>query len=326
MRSTRQHERTRPEGPTQGPRSTLRGTSARAGNVPIWMERPSAFENVSKGAALTIVCLVVVFPFLVVISTSLSSAAALRRNGGYTLLPVEPTLSAYTAILSGGVVTRAVLVSIGITVVGTLLSLGTTVLLAYGLSRRGSFGHRWLLTLVLLTFLFPPGVIPSYLVVKQLDLLDTYAALILPTALSAFNVIIVRGFFMSIPAELTDSARIDGAGELRILLRIIMPLSKAVVAVVGLFYAVGYWNAFFNAVLYLNDNQKWPLQLVLRTYVLQGSGLANTGNAAEITDALPTAQSVQMAVVVLALIPILCVYPFLQRHFTKGVLTGAVKG
>ena len=295
-------------------------------NRPVWMERPSTIGNLSKGAALLIACVVVVFPFLVVISTSLSSAEALQRNGGYTILPTQPTLSAYTAILSGGVVSRAVLVSIGITVVGTLVSLVTTVLLAYGLSKRGSFGHRWLLTLVLLTFLFPPGIIPSYLVVKQLHLLDTYAALILPTALSAFNVIIVRGFFMSIPGELTDSARIDGAGEIRILLRIIMPLSKAVIAVVGLFYAVGYWNAFFNAVLYLSDNQKWPLQLVLRTYVLQGSSLANTGGATAANDALPTAQSVQMAVVVLALIPILCVYPFLQRHFTKGVLTGAVKG
>ena len=149
--------------------------------------------------------------------------------------------------------------------------------------------------------------------------------MILPTALSAFNLVIMRGFFMGLPTELYDGARIDGAGEFRILGQIVVPLSKAVIAVVGLFYAVGYWNAWFNALLYLNDSHKWPLQLVLRTYVLQGQSLGDSSAAAS-GEAPPPQQAVQAAVVIVALVPILLVYPFLQRHFTKGVLTGAVKG
>nr|WP_199520998.1 carbohydrate ABC transporter permease [Jiangella anatolica] len=294
---------------------------------PVWMERPSVASHVSKAAVLVAVCLLVAFPFLVIVSTSLSSAETLDRTGGYVVFPTSLDFSAYEAILSGGIVTRAVLVSVGVTVAGTAVSLVATVLLAYGLSRRGSFAHRTLLAIVLLTFLFPPGVIPSYLVVKELGLLDTYASLVLPTAVSAFNVVIMRGFFMNVPQELLDSARIDGAGEWRVLLTIVLPLSKAVLAVIGLFYAVAYWNAFFTAMLYLNDTAKWPLQLLLRTYVLGGSTLGGSssfdpGGAAS----LPPVQSVQMAVVVIALVPILCVYPFLQRHFATGVLTGAVKG
>lgn len=296
---------------------------------PLWMERPTWWGTTGRGASIAVVCVLVVFPFLVVLSTSLSSAAALERNGGYAVIPTDITFDAYTSILSGGVVSRAVLVSVGVTVVGTMVSLVATTLLAYGLSRRGTFAHRTLLMIVLVTFLFPPGVIPSYLVVKELHLLDTYAALVLPAALNAFNVVIIRGFFMGVPGEILDSARVDGAGEVRILLRIVLPLSKAALAVVGLFYAVGYWNSFFTAMLYLDDTEKWPLQLVLRTYVLQGSPLTSTGGTDSATggaSALPPAQSVQMAVVVLALVPILCVYPFLQRHFAKGVLIGAIKG
>lgn len=300
-----------------------RGRAAR----PAWMERPTLAGQVSKSTILVVVCLLVAFPFLVIVSTSLSSAETLDRTGGYVVFPTALDFSAYRTILSGGIVTRAVLVSVGVTVAGTAVSLVATVLLAYGLSRRGSFAHRTLLTIVLLTFLFPPGVIPSYLVVKELGLLDTYASLVLPTAVSAFNVVIMRGFFMNVPGELLDSARIDGAGEWRVLWQIVLPLSKAVLAVIGLFYAVAYWNAFFTAMLYLNDTAKWPLQLLLRTYVLGGSTLGGSssfdpGAAAS----LPPVQSVQMAVVVIALVPILCVYPFLQRHFSKGVLTGAVKG
>ncbi|MFD4026287.1 carbohydrate ABC transporter permease [Streptomyces sp. NPDC058576] len=306
------------------PSTVLDRFRRRPSTRPVWMEKPTPAGSALKGSVLTAVVVLVVFPFVVVIATSLAGQAELTRNGGFVLWPEDPTLDAYRAVLSGGVVSRAVLVSAGVTLLGTAISLTATVLAAYGLSRKGSTLQRPLLLIVLLTFLFTPGIIPSYLVVKQLGMLDSYAALILPTAISAFNVVIVRGFFQSIPQELMDSARIDGAGEWRILGVIVLPLSKAVIAVVGLFYAVGYWNNFFSGLLYLSDSSKWPLQLVLRTYVLQGSPLAGLdGSGAE---ALPPQQSVQMAVLVIALVPILCVYPFLQRHFTKGVLTGAVKG
>jgi multiple sugar transport system permease protein/putative aldouronate transport system permease protein len=166
---------------------------------------------------------------------------------------------------------------------------------------------------------------PSFLVVKQFGLIDSLWSLIVPTMLSAFNVIVVRSFFVSLPAELTDAAKIDGAGEFAIFTRIALPLSKAVVAVVGLFYGVGYWNSFFNAVLYINDAAKWPLQLVLRTYVVDGSQMSSEQLAA-MSEAAPPQTTIQMAILLISIIPILIVYPFLQRHFTKGVLTGAVKG
>ena len=289
----------------------------------MWAERPTWLTQLLKAVTLLLIVAVVVVPMLVVVSTSLASQAEIDRAGGYVLIPREPTLEAYRSVLAGGVVTRAILVSVGVTLVGTAVSLSSTVLAAYALTRRQMIGQRFLLMMVLFTFLFTPGMIPVYLMVKELNLLDSYWSLILPTAISAFNLVIIRGFFQGVPGELLDSARIDGAGEWRVLLQIVLPLSTAVVAVVGLFYAVGYWNAFFSALLYLNDSAKWPLQLVLRTYVLQGTPLAK--EAAEVGE-LPPAQSLQMAVVVLAIIPIACVYPFIQRHFRSGVLTGAVKG
>jgi ABC-type glycerol-3-phosphate transport system permease component len=184
---------------------------------------------------------------------------------------------------------------------------------------------RPILYLTLFSLMFPPGIIPQYLVVKQLGLLNNYASLVLPVLLNAFNFIVLRQFFMDIPGELVDAARIDGAGDWRILWRLVLPLSKPALAVIALFYAVSYWNAFFQALLYLSDTAQWPLQLVLRLYVLQGTSLAGAVTYSPGTAPPPT-QAVQMAVVVIATIPILLVYPFLQRYFTRGVLTGAIKG
>jgi putative aldouronate transport system permease protein len=297
---------------------------------PIWEEEPTLVGRLGKPVVLALVFLVIAFPLYVVVVTSLSSTEAVTRAGGLVVVPRELTLAAYVQLLSGGVVTRALVISTAITVIGTVFSLLITVLAAYGLSRPGSLWHRPLLFVVLLTFLFGPGIIPSYLLVNSLGLIDSYASLILPTAISAFNLIVMRAFFMGIPAELIDSARIDGAGEFAVLTRIVMPLSKAVVAVVGLFYAVGYWNAFFNAMLYLNDNTKWPLQLVLRTYIVQAQVLPSGAGGVTATPALGLAPApslaIKMAIVVLAVIPVLLVYPFIQKHFTKGVIIGAVKG
>jgi putative aldouronate transport system permease protein len=283
---------------------------------------PSLLVRAAKGLLLTVLCGIVVVPFLGVVSTSLANQADVTRSGGFVLIPHHLTTAAYRTLLNGGVVSRALLISVVITIVGTAVSLACTTTLAYGLSRPGSFAHKPMLMLVLGALLFTPGIIPSYLIVKQLGLLNSYWSLILPSAVSAFNVIVMRAFFQELPSELLESARIDGAGELTMLRRIVLPLSKAVIAVIGLFYAVGYWNAFFNALLYLNENDKWPLQLVLRTFVVNNSQIGGyTG-----TEALPPDQSLQMAILVISVVPILLVYPFLQRHFTKGVLTGAVKG
>lgn len=283
---------------------------------------PSPAVRGLKGLVLLLCCALVVVPFLGVVSTSLAGQRQITDAGGFVLWPSHPTFAAYQAIFRGGVVTRATLVSIGVTLVGALLSMVVVALLAYSLSRPGSFGHRPMLVLVLLTMLFNAGMIPNYLLIKQLGLIDSWWALILPPLVSAFQVIIVRAFFMEVPAEILDAARIDGAGELQILTRIMLPLSKAVLAVVVLFQAVSYWSAFFNAMLYLNSTDKWPLQLVLRTYVVNNAELS-TGMPAE---SMPPQQSLQMAVLVISLIPILLVYPFLQKHFAKGVVVGAVKG
>jgi putative aldouronate transport system permease protein len=183
-----------------------------------------------------------------------------------------------------------------------------------------------MLLMVLFTLLFTPGIIPNYLMVKSLGLIDSYWSLILPMLINGFNVIVIRAFFLDLPQELLEAARIDGASDLRILIQVILPLSKAAIAVVGLFYAVAYWNSFFNAMLYLNDNAKWPLQLVLRTYVVNNATLGSEQLSSVGATVPPPQQSLQMAILVIAVTPILIVYPFIQRHFTKGVLIGAVKG
>ncbi|MBZ3902849.1 MULTISPECIES: carbohydrate ABC transporter permease [Streptomyces] len=288
---------------------------------PGWLEKPKPVTQAAKAVALVAVVLLVCVPFLVIVSTSLASTDEVVANGGWVLWPTEPRLDAYRDILDGGIVTHALAVSAGITLVGTLLSLACTVTLAYALSRPGVLGGRPVLLLILFTFLFPPGMIPSFLLVKELGLLDSYASLVLPVLVNVFNLVVLRGFFQGIPEELYEAARLDGAGDWRVLFSVVLPLSKAALAVVGLFYAVAYWNSWFYASLYL-ESDHWPLQQVLRTYVVAGSGLtdATTGEGT-----VTAPQTVQMAVLVIATVPILLVYPFLQKYFTKGVLTGAVK-
>lgn len=292
---------------------------------PVWMGRSHPLFAIARTLILTVCCAAVVIPFVAVVSTSLSSQSAITASGGFVLFPTDISFAAYRAVLSGGVVTKALGVSVGITAIGTALSLAATIGLAYSLSRPGSLGHKPMLLLTLFTLLFSPGMIPMYLLVKELGLIDSYASLILPVLINAFNVIVMRSFFLEIPAELLDSAKIDGAGEFRILRRIVMPLSKAVIAVIGLFYAVSYWNSFFSALLYMNSTEKWPIQLVLRTFIVNETPIGSEDLSGTST-ALPPQLAIQMAILVLSIIPILIVYPFLQKHFAKGLMVGAVKG
>ncbi|MEV0291721.1 carbohydrate ABC transporter permease [Kribbella sp. NPDC050820] len=289
------------------------------------MPMPGLPERVVKAVFLTIICALVVFPFIGVISTSLAPAEEVTKSGGFVMFPHGIDLAAYRSIFAGGAVTQALMISCFITAVGTGLALLLTCTLGWALSRRGSIGNRPLLLLVLISLLFNPGLIPSYLVVQQFGLLDSVWAVIVPVCVSAFNVIVVRAYFVGLPGEIIDSARIDGASEWQLFWYIGLPLSKAVIAVIGLFYGVGYWNSFFNALLYINDTSKWPLQLVLRTYVVNGVELGgqDLGLSGE---AVPPQTSIQMAILMISIVPILCAYPFIQRHFAKGVLTGAVKG
>lgn len=292
---------------------------------PVWMGRPSLLARAGRGIVLGIACLAVIVPFVAVIMTSIASQREVSAAGGFVLFTTDPTLAAYRAVLSGGVVTRALFVSIGVTVIGTILSVVCTIMLAYALSRPGTLLHKPILLLTLFTLLFSPGMIPMYLIVRQLGLIDNLAALILPVLINAFNVIVMRSFFLELPGELIEAAKIDGAGELRILTTIVVPLSRAVIAVVGLFYAVAYWNAFFAALLYLPSPEKWPLQLVLRTFVVNQTPIG-TDELAVGAETMPPQTSIQMAILVISIVPILVVYPFIQKHFSKGLLIGAVKG
>lgn len=291
--------------------------------MPHWMEKSGWFSRWSLRVFLLLIAFVMIFPFVYVISVSFSSYKDVAGKG-LVLIPANPTLDAYRYVFDSGIVVRALGVSAFITLVGTAVNLFMTITMAYGLSRRGVPGRGFLLGMVLFTILLAPGIIPRYMVVKELGLIDNLWALILPGAISAFNLVVMRNFFMSIPEELIESARLEGANDLRVLLSIVLPLSTAVVAAIGLFYGVAHWNSFFDATLYINDTSKWPVQLVLRQFVLQGSSIALA--SPDLSGTPPPPITMQMAVVVIATLPILVVYPFLQKYFTKGVLTGSIKG
>ncbi|MFI5872984.1 carbohydrate ABC transporter permease [Streptomyces sp. NPDC051445] len=291
---------------------------------PVWEEEPSKAGLAGKGIVLLFACLAVLFPLWIIVVTSLSSRKTIDEAGGLVIVPKGVTFIAYQELLGGGQVTRAAIISILVTLTGTVFSMTVSVLCAYGLSRTGSLGHRGILMTLLATMFFSAGLIPTYLLVQSLGLTDSYLALILPSAVSVFNILVLRGFFMGISQELVDSARIDGAGDFRILWQIVMPLSRAVLAVITLFYAVGYWSAWFNASLYLNDQDMMPLQNVMIQLVQKQEAPVGLGQA--IRTGQLSGLAIQMAVMVMALLPVAVLSPFVQKHFKKGMLTGAVKG
>ena len=296
---------------------------------PVWEEKPTRIGQAAKSTTLTVVVLLILVPIYCVVLTSLSPQSSVNIAGGIVLVPHGLTLNAYREMLGGGVVTRAMVISLAITIVGTAISMVVSVLCAYGLSRPRSLGHKWILMTLIATMFFSGGIIPSFIVVADVfHGYDQYWALVLPGAVSAFNILIIRAFYMNTAQELIEAAKLDGASELRILWSIVLPTSKAVNAVMALFYAVGYWSAFFNVMLYMPaDSSKWTLQYVLYTYVSQGATMPGQNAATTFAGKdMPAPLSLQMCVVVLTLIPILIIYPFVQKHFTKGMLTGAIKG
>lgn len=270
---------------------------------------------------LAVVTIAILLPLWYVVATSVTPFDLWVKTGG-TLFPTRFTFEAYRQLLIAGQLPRAFGVSVYITVVGTALSLIVTVLMSYPLAKKEFRLRTPLLLLVLFTLLFNGGLVPTYLVVRNLGLLNSYWALMLPNLVSGFNLLVMKSFFQGLPSEIEEAARIDGASEWQVLWRIVLPLSRPILATIGLFYAVSLWNAFFDAILYISDAQKQPLQVVLRS-------ILSAGNLAEFTDvsaasAVPT-ETLRMAAVVLTTIPILLVYPFLQRYFTAGVLLGSVK-
>lgn len=271
-------------------------------------------------AILAFAALTVLFPLLYVVSVSLTPYAEVLKNGGFTIIPRNITFEAYKAFLEDSQIPRAYGVTIFITTVGTAVNLLLTTLMAYPLSRKRLPLRGPILLFVIFTMLFNGGIIPTYLVVKATGLINSVWSMIVPLAVHTFYLLIMKTYYENLPEDLDEAAKIDGAGEFRILVSILLPLSLPIMATVGLFYSVGHWNQFLAAILYVSDSGKYPLQVVLR-------GILNQSQMPDFDfeRVLPT-ESLQMAAVILSTLPILLVYPFIQRFFTQGALLGSIKG
>ncbi|KRE75454.1 carbohydrate ABC transporter permease [Paenibacillus sp. Soil750] len=271
---------------------------------------------------LIILALLCLLPFLYVVAVSVTPESEVVRKG-IVIIPESYTFLAYKEVFISHGIGQAYKITLFRTIVGTALNVLFTVLAAYPLSKKYLPGRSTFLIFIVFTMMFSGGLIPTYLLIRSLGLLDSPWVLIIPTLISAFNLVIIKGFFEQLPAEIEESARVDGASELQSLWRIILPLSLPVLATISLFYAVGHWNSYFDAIVYLNDANLMPLQVVLRNILLNiasesAESMANSGTVSKF--------AVQMAAVVVTTVPILIVYPFMQKHFTKGVLMGSIKG
>ena len=275
-----------------------------------------------NAAIITLLLLVMLYPFLYQINLSISDSL-LARQGGAFLVPRGFSLNAYRNVLSSRAMAYGFSNTLLVTVVGTFLSLIVTSATAYPLARKDTPFRRFFSWTVMFTLIFNGGMIPTFLVVNSLKLINSLWALILPSLVASYNVIIMRNFFSSMPRELEESAYIDGAGDIRIFLQIILPLSGPVLATVGLWLAVGYWNNYFNALLYINRREMRVLQQILMEIInsSKADDVLSMENAAGITP-----ETVKAASIMIISFPILCIYPFLQRFFVKGVMLGSVKG
>lgn len=272
-----------------------------------------------------IVALLMILPFWHVIMVSFSGVNEAQR-GGLFLYPKGWNLNTYNTVFRNPMIYTGFATTLMVTVSGTLIGVMVSALLAYALSKRHLRGGKLLMVLVLFTMVFNGGMIPNYMLIKSLGLIDNRLALVLPGLISAYNVIIMKSYFETIPDAYDESAKIDGANDLMIFFRIILPLSGAMLATVALFIAVGYWNDYFSSVLYINSTSKWSLQAVLRNMLTNTAGaMAQAGVTVNVVQTI-SATTVKAGSIVVATVPILIVYPFLQKYFVKGVQIGGVKG
>ena len=276
---------------------------------------------------LTLVAFTTILPFIYIIGASFATEYELATRPLF-IIPQDVTLGAYEFIFSSNKILNGFGNSIFITVAGTLINLFFTVTMAYAISKTRIRGRNFILNMVIFSMFFSGGMIPGYIVVaNMLHLKDTYWSVLLPGAISAYNMMIVKNFFQGIPQELEDSAAIDGCNDLGILWKIVLPLSLPVLATFGLFYAVGHWNSYFGAMIYMSGaRNKWPLQVLLREIIILSNASAGDMAAMDPEFVQPPEQSIKMAVIVVSTVPIMCVYPFLQKYFVKGVMVGALKG
>ncbi|MGB8454155.1 MAG: carbohydrate ABC transporter permease [Anaerocolumna sp.] len=282
-----------------------------------------------NGIFLALCTLCILIPIINVLSSSISNPSDVL-NGKVTFLPVNFSLKSYSYVFKDNSIISGYLHSILYTVAGTIISVTMTILAAYPLSRKILKGKKVLLSFFIFTMFFSGGLIPTYIVVKNLHMLNTIWAVIIPNCLSVYNIIIARTFFNDqIPVELYEAAEIDGANDYDVFFRIVIPLAKAIIAVMALFYAVGLWNMYFDAVLYLNSYDKYPLQVVLRNIMnnaqVQAAMVQATGRMTD-TDSLAITESLKYTTIVCASVPMLILYPFVQKYFTKGVMIGSLKG
>lgn len=274
---------------------------------------------------LTLVSLLFLVPFLLVLASSLVGEQELRERGVFVLVPRRLDISAYRYLLSSGsIVINAYRVTALRIVLGTAANLVVTAALAYGLSKRRMPGVTLITALLFFTMLFSGGLIPTFLVVRATGLIDNLGALIVPNLVSTWNLLIMRNFFYQIPQSLEESAEIDGAGPLRTLVTIVVPLSAPSFATIGLFYAVAHWNAWFDAAIYINSVTKLPVQNILRALVIAGTDVDSIQDID--VEQLPPAQTIRYAMIIISTLPIVFAYPFIQRYFVKGIQIGAVKG
>ncbi len=276
---------------------------------------------------VSLVAFTTILPFIYILGASFASEYELATRPMF-IIPRDVTLDAYKYIFSSNKIITAFGNSVFITAAGTLINLFCTVTMAYAVSKKRLRGRNFFLNMVIFSMFFSGGMIPTYIVVANwLHLKDTYWSVLLPGAISAYNMMIVKNFFQGIPQELEESASIDGCNDVGVLWKIVLPLSLPVLATFGLFYAVGHWNAYFGAMIYMTGaREKWPLQVLLREIIILAN--ASAGDMANLDPNFvqPPEQSIKMAVIVVSTVPIMCVYPFLQKYFVKGVMVGALKG
>lgn len=262
-----------------------------------------------------------IYPFWDTLIVSVSSLKSYLSTSVH-LWPSEWSFDGYTYMLENGELWSSYANTIFITVAGTFVNLLVTVMAAYVLSKKDLMGHRVLTFLAVFTMMFSGGLIPTYIIIKDLHLMNTLWSMILPTAITTSYLIILRNFFLDLPRELEESAMLDGCTEIGVLFKIILPISRPSIVTVSLFYAVDHWNDFFSAILYINDRVKWPLQLFLRSMLFESDAAYSSGGQSMFL----LGQPMKMAAVMLAIIPIMLVFPFFQKYFAKGVMAGAVKG
>ncbi|MGE7826778.1 carbohydrate ABC transporter permease [Paenibacillus sp. NPDC093718] len=291
------------------------------------MKQKSIADRLFNGvniSLLLVISAVMLFPFVYLFSVSFSSFEDFLGSK-LLLWPSKWTTDAYEYIWASRTFRQALLNTSMVTVLGTIVNLFFTATMAYALSRP-IVGQRTVMFMVVFALLFSAGMIPTYLVVQETGLLNSIWSLILPVAIAPFNLIVIRQFFMNIPSDMIEAGIVDGANDLQIFGRIILPLSKPALAAFSLFYAVTHWNNYFAPILYINDPAKWTIQVVLRQIVVVGETTGTLGGDNMFLENPPPPETIQMAAILMATLPILIVYPFLQKHFAKGVMLGAVKG